>query len=317
MALFFSAFVYLPFGHVLLPFLDFWRKTAQTISFSEKAVKTQEFRTNSARLSGQMFYFVVTAQVINFLTEVVVPYVKRAAAKKVKKVASEITGNQGAVQIKDDPQEAAFLKRVRNEAELPDYDVTVDYREMIIQFGYLSLFSVVWPLTAVGFLLNNWVEMRSDALKIAVTSKRPVPWRADSMGPWLNALGFLSWLGSITSAAIVFLCSGDADGPAGSRGSGIKAWGLLLSILLAEHFYLLVQKVVRLVVSKMDSDGIQRVRKERYLMKKKLLGESLGQGVSEKTANPGVAASDKITREVLEDEARKMSQRGHGTPEEE
>lgn len=159
--------------------------------------------------------------------------------------------------------------------------------------------------------MNNWVELRSDALKIAIGSRRPIPWRSDSIGPWLTAIGFLSWLGSITSAAIVFLCSGSADGAE----SHITAWGVLLSILLAEHFYLIVQQAVRFVMSKVESPGLQKERRDRYLMKKKLLDDNVGQGVAEKAIVPGIEKSEKITRQSLEEEARKMSLQGQGTAE--
>lgn len=181
--------------------------------------------------------------------------------------------------------------------------------------GYLSLFSVAWPLAASCFLVNNWVELRSDALKIAISSRRPIPWRADSIGPWLTTIGFLSWLGSVTSSAIVFLCRGSRDGDRGTT-SAITAWGVLLTVLLAEHFYFAVQVAVRLVMSKLDSPGVQRERKERFLMKKRLLNENLGQDVAEEAAAPGIDASEKITRAALEEEARQASTRGHGTPEE-
>lgn len=124
-------------------------------------------------------------------------------------------------------------------------------------------------------------------------------------------MGFLSWLGSITSAAIVYLCSRSQDETNGVT-SQITGWGLLLSILLAEHFYLAAQMAARFVLSKLDSPGLQKERKERYSTKKKLLGELLGQDV---VATPGIATTEKITREALEEEARHMSIRGHGTPE--
>lgn len=176
----------------------------------------------------------------------------------------------------------------------------------------MSLFSVAWPLAPVCFLINNWVELRSDALKIAIGSRRPIPWRSDSIGPWLTTIGFLSWLGSVTSSAIVFLCRGAQDGERGTT-SAITAWGVLLTILLAEHFYLAVQVAVRVVMSKIESAGLQKERKERFMMKKKLLNENLKQDVSEKASAPGIEATEKITRATLEDEARKSSA---GTPEE-
>lgn len=86
--------------------------------------------------------------------------------------------------------------------------------------------------------------------------------------------------------------------------------------MLAEHFYLAVQFGVRYVMSKLDSPGLQKERKERFLMKKRMLEENLGQDVYEESAAPGIAATEQITRESLEEEAREASIRGHGTPEE-
>ncbi|PHH65868.1 hypothetical protein CDD81_1237 [Ophiocordyceps australis] len=310
MALLFTAFVYIPFGHLLMPLLNFWGSTAQVVSFSEKPLATQTFKINPERISSQMFYFTVTAQIVNFATEMVVPYFLHKASSKAK----EFQG-KGMAKAQDEPEEADFLKRVRNECELDVYDVTDDYREMIMQFGYLALFSVAWPLAACCFLINNWVELRSDALKIAISCKRPIPWRSDSIGPWLTAMGMLSWLGSITSAAIVYLCSGSRNGTRGTT-SQVTAWGCLFSILLAEHFYLLVQKAVRHVMSKMESQGVQQERKERYLMKKRLLQDKLGPDAATPMAAPKGVSPDDITREMLEEEARRASIRGQGSPEE-
>lgn len=309
MPLLFTAFVYIPFGHILVPFLDFWRATAQTLTFSEKPLPTKEFQINPARISGQMFYFTVTAQIINFATEVVVPYVKRKASDKAAEFQQKDKPHEN-----DHAEETEFLQRVRHECELETYDVSGDYREMVIQYGYLSLFSVAWPLAACCFLINNWVELRSDAVKIAIGSRRPIPWRADSIGPWLTALGFLSWLGSVTSSAIVFLCSGSGSGARGTT-KHITAWGVLASILVAEHFYFIVQLAVNFVMNKLESPGLQQERKERFTMKKKMLEETLGQDVAEKAAAPGLQEGEKITREILEEEARQLSIKGHGTPE--
>lgn len=133
MALFFTAFVYIPFGHVLVPFLEFWRKTAQVVTFSEKPLQTREFQINPARISNQMFYFTVTAQIVNFATEVVVPYLKREALEKAKALKSQ-------PKVQDDhEEEAEFLERVRKESALETYDVSGDYREMVMQFGKLTL----------------------------------------------------------------------------------------------------------------------------------------------------------------------------------
>ncbi|KAL2145037.1 hypothetical protein VTI28DRAFT_8137 [Corynascus sepedonium] len=327
LGIFLTAFVYVPFGKILVPYLDVFKLTVQRFTAEGKTLQTKDWQINPDRLTRQVIYLTVTAQIVNFATEFVVPYAKRKIFRTVERVQSELSEKKGGAAAaaegqqqkyrQDQPEEAAFLERVRDEAELDEYDVAIDYREMVVQFGYLSLFSVIWPLTACSFLVNNWVEARSDAMKIAANCKRPIPWRADSIGPWLSALGFLSWLGSITSAALVFLFkngSGSADGSPWD----MSGWALLLSILFAEHAYLVVQLVVRSVIRKLDSPGLQKEKSERYAIRKRLLERMVEWDVSGSDAarGPGVSGGgEKITRDTLEEEARRLSVAGEGKPE--
>jgi hypothetical protein len=195
---------------------------------------------------------------------------------------------------------------VREEAKLTVYDVTQDLREMVLQFGYLSLFSVVWPLTAVSFVINDWIELRADALKICVEMQRPIPWRADTIGPWLDSLGFLTWLGSLTTSALVYLFSNDGLGPDGHP-SNIKGWALLLTILFSEHLFFLLRWGVRVAISKLDSPGLQKERRERFLVRKRYFEENLSQ--LEKVPRMTDVSDEQITRASLEEDARQSTLR--------
>lgn len=129
----------MPFGNLLVPYLDIWRVTAEKLSSSEK-VATQGFRINPDRLKKQVIYFTVTAQIVNFALETLTPYIKRKVFKKVQEVQTEISNKKKADSSHQDvPEEAAFLARVRNEAGLDVYDVSTDYREMVVQFGLTPL----------------------------------------------------------------------------------------------------------------------------------------------------------------------------------
>ncbi|KAI1264203.1 DUF590-domain-containing protein [Xylariaceae sp. FL1019] len=312
--LFLSAFVYMPFGNLLVPYLNVFTTTAEKFS-SEKSISTQDFQVNPNRLKAQMIYFAVTAQIVNFALEAIVPYVKRFASKEVAKVQSKTANQEEENKAQDAPEEAAFLKCARDEAELEVYDVSGDYREMVVQFGYLSLFSAIWPLTPLAFLINNWIELRSDAMKIATGSQRPIPWRSDSIGPWLHALGFLSWTGSLVSSAIVFLFSGKGEGPGGDP-SNVNAVGLLVTVLFAEHLYLGAQFIVRHALSLVDSPGLQKERAERFAIRKQVLEETLGPDAMKSAVPPNAQKGEKITREGLEEEQRNLSSGGFkGSPE--
>jgi anoctamin-10 len=312
LGIFLTAFVYVPFGSLIVPYLDVFQLTVRPFAQNEKqlAVPKAGFAINPSRLRKQVIYFTVTAQIVNFAMETIVPYLKRRGFSKYQEIKTERAVKKGGADLKanDIPEEAEFLARVRKEAELDVYDVSNDLREMVVQFGYLALFSVVWPLTPVSFLINNWVELRSDAVKICVEMQRPTPYRADSIGPWLDSLGFLTWIGSISSAALVYLFSNDGLGPDGTP-KDIKGWALLLTIFLSEHIYLAVRLAVRLVISKMDSPGMQKERAERFMVRKRYFQESFGEDAMEL---PPPMERESITRASLEEEARLGSMRASG-----
>lgn len=131
-----TAFVYVPFGKLLVPYLDVFQLTAEKFTTEGKPLPTKEFKINQDRLTKQVIYFTVTAQIVNFALEVIVPYAKRKVFRAVKEVQADNGSKDGALKHpQDEPEEAAFLSKVRNEAELDEYDVTIDYREMVVQFG--------------------------------------------------------------------------------------------------------------------------------------------------------------------------------------
>ena len=59
-----------------------------------------------------------------------------------------------------------------------------DYLELFLLFGYVSLFSCVYPLAAVLVVLNNVTEVYSDAFKMCRVFKRPFSDPAANIGVW-------------------------------------------------------------------------------------------------------------------------------------
>ncbi|EDN11058.1 transmembrane protein [Histoplasma capsulatum] len=325
-----TAFVYVPFGKVIVPYLDLFNLTgnpfAQTSEKDQLQTSATPFQINPSRLRKQVIYFTVTAQIVNQGLEIVLPYAKRKLTRKYQKYTEEnakskknsgsSTPGPGTAAIPEDaPGESDFLARVRDEAMLTEYDVTADFREMCVQFGYLSLFSVVWPLVPLSFLINNWIELRSDFVKICLECRRPVPLRSDSIGSWVQSIEFLAWLGSITNAALVYLFSNDGVGPDGSP-SQITGWVLLLVIFFAEHIYLVMRLVVQVGISKIETPATRQERLARYLMRKQYFDATLARERREENAQGshcGGPEETRITRESLEEDARRMSQHDSST----
>jgi Calcium-activated chloride channel len=59
-----------------------------------------------------------------------------------------------------------------------------DYLEMFIQFGYVILFSSVYPAAALCAVINNVLEVRADAFKLCRVTRRPLPKRVKDNGAW-------------------------------------------------------------------------------------------------------------------------------------
>ena len=304
-----TAFVYVPFGCLIVPYLDVFKVTVSAFAENDAQLKpASSFKIDPDRLRKQVIYFTVTAQIVNSGMEVILPYVKRRAFSKYKKFQSDRAAKNGGSapdpSENDVPEEASFLARVRHESELDVYNVTEDLREMVLQFGHLSLFSVVWPLTGLSFLINNWIELRADAIKIAVEMQRPTPSRRDTIGPWLDSLSFLSWTGAVTTSALVYLFDNEKGGPGGTP-DGIRAWGLLLTIIFSEHIYLFARWAVRVAISKLDTPGRQKERRDRFLVRKMYFEESLNELKQKPSMND--MKTTHINRESLEEDLRQSS----------
>ncbi|KAK0553302.1 hypothetical protein OC845_001302 [Tilletia horrida] len=211
-ALTLSAFVYVPFGQYLLDQLITHGLYSQALAQSSPkdpltGLPKIDFNINPKRLHTQLFAVSVTAQIVNAFTELALPFILRTITNLTKSHGKKANpsaahdSSEGA-QAED---ERAFLKKVNHELSLPAYDTFGDYAEMATQYGFVVLWSVIWPLNPVFAFVNNFFELRTDLLKICFNARRPVPIRTDSVGPWLEVLGFLSWLAAMSNAALIFL----------------------------------------------------------------------------------------------------------------
>ena len=57
-----------------------------------------------------------------------------------------------------------------------------EYLEMVLQFGFITIFVAAFPLAPLFALLNNWVEIRLDAQKFVCETRRAEAERAESIG---------------------------------------------------------------------------------------------------------------------------------------
>ena len=269
--IFLVAFVYVPFGEQVMPLLQ-W---VIDITIGPKGRSTIAFETDQDKLRNAVITLTLTGQVSGAVEELALPWLKTHLKQwwhdRKEDTNAHKQGQRSHRLSFDDPGEGAFLRQARRQALRPVYNVQDDIAEMVIQFGYLALFSPVWPLVPIGFLVNNWFELRSDFLKICYDHQRPAPARSDGIGPWVASLEVLSWAGSISSAAIVHLFgSHDFIG----YYLGLGKWASLpITILLSEHIFMGFRAAVRMVLSQIGSEQTRKEKAERFLERKKHLEE--------------------------------------------
>lgn len=266
-SMFLTAFVYLPFGHSIIPHLEFVSSSVNTFVGRDIAGST-EYQVNGNRLEDQVLYMMVTAQVISTFMETVVPYIQIRALEKVDQFISK-----GVPTFEDSPSEAQYLTNTRLHAKLPEFSVDAEYQEMVIQFAFVNIFGVAWSLAPVAAILNDWLELRGDAGKIAFFTRRPVPERADSIGFWHSDLRYVSWIGSVVTTSLVIMYGPTYHNFANLTKGGfglvsIDVRVLLAAIIIAEHFYFFLGRAVALVFSKFPTPDEIADEKEKYLIRK-------------------------------------------------
>lgn len=299
-----TAFVYVPLGEQVVPQLE--KLLRSILGRGDFKLAIRAFEVDQDRLRNEVIALTVTGQLIGFLEENVLPFVKHKLKHWYRLYRKNYTNDVMLMAMcTDEPQEAEFLDRIRNESTLPGYNVQEDIAELVLQFGYLALFSPAWPLIPLGFFINNWIELRSDFAKISVEHRRPAPVRADGIGAWVSALDTLTWLGSISTAAIVHLF--------GTHNVRSGSWASLpITIFISEHVLLLLRSLVQWIFERYGSEQVRKERKARYAARLKVLEEidankraGLGLSVTEKQRRKSVllSANDTFFTRQIEDGA--------------
>ncbi|XP_055615780.1 anoctamin-5-like isoform X2 [Toxorhynchites rutilus septentrionalis] len=88
-----------------------------------------------------------------------------------------------------------------------DRSLFEEYLKMIIQYGFITIFVVAFPLAPLFALLNNVFETRLDAKKFILYYKRAVPQRARNIGMWYNVMHVVGKIAVISSAFIIAFSS--------------------------------------------------------------------------------------------------------------
>ncbi|XP_037066042.1 anoctamin-7 isoform X3 [Peromyscus leucopus] len=145
-------------------------------------------------LAQELLVIMVGKQIINNVQEVLVPKLKSCWQKLYSRRGKAGLGAHPA------PWEADYEL-------LPCEGLFHEYLEMVLQFGFVTIFVAACPLAPLFALLNNWVEIRLDARKFVCEYRRPVAERAQDIGIWFHILAGLTHLAVISNAFLLAFSS--------------------------------------------------------------------------------------------------------------
>ncbi|ERL93937.1 hypothetical protein D910_11223 [Dendroctonus ponderosae] len=94
-----------------------------------------------------------------------------------------------------------------NLSDLQSRSLFAEYLEMVLQYGFVTLFVTAFPLAPLFALINNVLEMRLDAKKFMKYFRRPVPQRVKNIGVWYQVLTVIGRIAIVSNAMIIAFSS--------------------------------------------------------------------------------------------------------------
>ncbi|XP_041086849.1 anoctamin-8-like [Polyodon spathula] len=162
-----------------------------------------------------------------------------------------------------DPPEDTFssqLTQAEVESCMKKYEDTFqDYQEMFIQFGYVVLFSSAFPLAAMCALINNIIEIRSDAFKLCTGLQRPFGQRVESIGQWQNVMEAMGFVAIIVNCYLISQC-----GQLQRLFPWLSPEMAIISIVILEHFAVLLKYIIHVAIPDIPSWVADEMAKLEY-----------------------------------------------------
>uniref|UniRef100_A0A8D0GX18 Anoctamin n=1 Tax=Sphenodon punctatus TaxID=8508 RepID=A0A8D0GX18_SPHPU len=150
-------------------------------------------------LAQELLVIMVGKQIINNVQEILIPKLKGWWQKY--KLRSTSWSQEGQAGLPERPLWQANYELLACEGLFDEY------LEMVLQFGFITIFVAACPLAPLFALLNNWVEIRLDAQKFVCENRRPVAERAQGIGIWLSILEVITHLAVISNAFLIAFTS--------------------------------------------------------------------------------------------------------------
>ncbi|XP_008589003.1 PREDICTED: anoctamin-9 [Galeopterus variegatus] len=162
------------------------------------------WRLEECHLSGCMMDLFVQMAIIMGLKQTLsncVEYLGPWLAHKCRSVAASARSRMSR-----DPELREWQRDYLLNAVTP-FSLFDEFMEMMMQYGFTTIFVAAFPLAPLLALFSNLVEIRLDAIKMVRLQRRLVPRKAKDMGTWLQVLETIGVLAVIANGMVIAFTS--------------------------------------------------------------------------------------------------------------
>ena len=134
-----------------------------------------------------------------------------ASEQLQRKVSLTSSQSAGADDSETKSIREEIISQEIRELELGEVELFDDYLEMIMTYGYITLFASAFPFGTTLTAVFIYIEIRSDVFKLEKLSRRPFSHKTSDIGTWMFALKTLTFGSIFTNLVLCGFASDQID----------------------------------------------------------------------------------------------------------
>lgn len=227
------------------------------LRFTEPCVDWDGAETGSCmdELRTQVLVLVLMSATVAQLSDSLLPFWQAARAR----AASARSRAAGA------PAEPRAASQLRLAAAEPLY---AQYNELLLEFATATLFATAFPLAPLVVIVNNYVDLRADAVKVLRLHERPRGRAVSGIGLWLPIIDGVGYAAVFTNLAILVFTAGTLD-----RYVDWPDSRKLLFLVALEHAVVLAKFLLGLLIPDVPNRVVNAVALRDFLARLWVEGE--------------------------------------------
>ena len=179
-------------------------------------------------------------------TEVILPYFMQTKGKELVTKARKLLHAEDKEKEIAQTIEQQIIQAEIEELDKDEMELFDDYLEMIMTFGYITLFAAAFPLGATVTSIFIYIETKADVYKMEKLSRRPFSRKAHNIGVWELTLDLFTFTAVFTNIILACFASDQIDAilpfMAGLREDSMTS---LLTVFSIEHLLIVFVVIVR------------------------------------------------------------------------